>query len=50
MESPAGSVPVVWPISKVKINAYSGTTTSEPSVNSLTTDSYKATAWYEATH
>ena len=50
MDSPAGSVPVVGSISKVKINAYSGTTTSEPSVNSLAADSYKATEWYKATH
>ncbi len=50
MNSPAGSVPVDGYIWKVKINAYSGITTSEPSVSSLAVDSYKATAWYKATH
>lgn len=46
----SGSVYVDEGIWKVKINAYSGTTTSEPSVSSLVVDSYKATEWYKATH
>ncbi len=47
---PSGAVYVAYGLYKIKINAYSGITTSEPSVNSQAVDSYKSTAWYKATH
>ncbi len=45
-----GSVPVTYGLYKLKVNDYSGITTSEPSINSQAVSNYKSTAWYKATH
>ncbi len=50
MSNAPGSELVTYGLYRIKINAYSGITTSEPSINSKAVGSYKSTAWYKATH
>lgn len=47
---PNGAISVSYTLRKIKVNAFSGITTSEPSVNERVTSCYTSTAWYKATH